>query len=376
VLSLSRPLRYFLAYDAALLTAVLGVFIRALFGSLRRRAKRMGLRDAKPGAVTFVQRFSSALGLNVHFHTLALDGVYTPDGTFHMLGPPTDAEIAHLCATVARRVHRLLVRRGRVPDEASAAADPLAEREPLLAAVSAASIEGRIATGPRAGLSVQRVGDQVDVEEAETAPRSSLCAAAYGFSLHAGVLVPARDRRRLERLCRYVARPPIATERLSELADGRIAYELKRKWSDGTSFVIFRPQELLEKLVALTPRPQANTVRYFGVLAARARLRPTVIRDRRTPAPTPPPSAPPPPGSPPPIRDRYLTWPELMRRTFEVDVLVCPRCSGRMKIIAAITDPDVIRAFLDSLGIPREDVTPAPARPPPDAENGLVFAFD
>jgi hypothetical protein len=47
-----------------------------------------------------------------------------------------------------------------------------------------------------------------------------------------------------------------------------------------------------------------------------------------------------------------------------------------MKIIAAITDPDVIRAFLDSVGIPREDVTPAPARPPPDADDRLVFAFD
>jgi hypothetical protein len=172
----------------------------------------------------------------------------------------------------------------------------------------------------------------------------------------------------------YVARPPIATERLSELPDGRIAYELKRKWSDGTSFVLFQPQELLEKLVALTPRPQANTVRYHGVLAARARLRQTVIRDRRTPAPPPPPSVSPP--QPPPMRDRYLPWAELMRRTFEVDVLVCPRCSGRMKILAAATDPDVIRFFLDSLGIPREDVTPAPARPPPDSDDALDLAFE
>src|SRR5574341_1174023 len=108
------------------------------------------------------------------------------------------------------------------------------------------------------------------------------------------------------------------------------------------------------------------------MLAPHARLRPKLIRDRRTSAPTSPPSAPPP--EPPPMRDRYLPWAELMRRTFEVDVLVCPRCSGRMKIIAAITDPDVIRAFLDALGIPREDVTPAPARPPPDPEDGLPLA--
>jgi len=366
-----------LAYDAALCSAVLGVFIRALFGSLRRRARRAGLRDARPGAVTFVQRFSSALSLNVHFHTLALDGVYTQDGAFHVLGPPTDREIARLCATVARRIHRLLARRGRLPDEVSAAADPLAEREPLLAAVAAASIEGRVATGPRAGLPVQRVGDRVDVEDGDDEPtRIPFCAAVHGFSLHAAVLVPGRDRRRLEHVCRYVARPPIAAERLSELPDGRLAYELKKCWSDGTTHVIFRPTELIEKLVALVPRPQANTVRYHGVLAAHARLRQKVVHDRRTPAPAPPPSSPPPPGPPPPMRDRYLPWAELMRRTFAVDVLVCPRCSGRMAIIAAITDPGVIRAFLDALGVPSQDATPAPARPPPDLADGLSLAFE
>ena len=38
---------------------------------------------------------------------------------------------------------------------------------------------------------------------------------APGFSLHANVDVPAHDRLRLERLCRYVARPAVALERLS-----------------------------------------------------------------------------------------------------------------------------------------------------------------
>jgi hypothetical protein len=46
------------------------------------------------------------------------------------------------------------------------------------------------------------------------------CASIDGMSRHANVAVPARDRRRLERLCRYVARPPVATDALSRLADG------------------------------------------------------------------------------------------------------------------------------------------------------------
>ena len=65
------------------------------------------------------------------------------------------------------------------------------------------------------------------------------------MSLHADVAVPARDRARLERLCRYVARPPIATERLSLLEDGRLLYRLKRRWRDGTTHLVFAPPSTL-----------------------------------------------------------------------------------------------------------------------------------
>jgi hypothetical protein len=68
VLSLPFALRYRLAYDAALTSAVLGVFVRTVFASLRRRArKKRGVTRGKCGAVTFVQRFGDALNLNVHF---------------------------------------------------------------------------------------------------------------------------------------------------------------------------------------------------------------------------------------------------------------------------------------------------------------------
>ena len=57
---------------------MLGVFVRTVYASLRRRARRQwGVARGQCGAVTFVQRFGDALNLNVHFHTLALDGVYT-----------------------------------------------------------------------------------------------------------------------------------------------------------------------------------------------------------------------------------------------------------------------------------------------------------
>jgi putative transposase/transposase-like zinc-binding protein len=319
VLSLPRPLRYRLAYDAALCSAVLGVFLRAVFGWLRRRAQRAGVSGGKPGAVTQIQRFGSAINANLHLHSLVLDGVYDDRARFHALPPPTQRDVEKICATIARRVRRLLARRG-LADES--AADALAEQEPLLSGVCAASIQGLVATGDRAGGAVQRVGDQV--EEDEPSPRPSrLCAQVAGFNLEAAVVVPARDRRRLETLCKYISRPPIAADRLSELSDGRLSYELKKRWSDGTTHVLFRPTELIEKLVALVPAPQKNLLRYHGVLAARARLRPQVVAAARPDpivleeAPAPGPVTPPRPG-------RYMSWADLLKMVFQFDVLCCP----------------------------------------------------
>ncbi len=63
VLSVPFALRYRLAYDAEMVTAVLGVFIRALFGLYRRMARDYGIDQTQCGAVTFAQRFGSAANL-------------------------------------------------------------------------------------------------------------------------------------------------------------------------------------------------------------------------------------------------------------------------------------------------------------------------
>ena len=89
--------------------------------------------------------------------------------------------------------------------------------------------------------------------------------------------VTGTDREGLERLCRYVARPAIATERLSELPDGRIAYELRHPWSDGTLRVVFEPLSFLEKLAALIPPPGAHLVTSHGVLAPAAVMRRRIL---------------------------------------------------------------------------------------------------
>src|SRR5437870_1529743 len=125
VLTLPYPLRYRCAYDAKLTTEVLRAFLRALFAELRRRVRRhWGVRAEQCGAVTFLQRFGSALNLNLHFHTLALDGAYPyPDEhgetpRFFALRPPRHDEVMRVLAGTARRIARLLESRAEEEDDA------------------------------------------------------------------------------------------------------------------------------------------------------------------------------------------------------------------------------------------------------------------
>jgi hypothetical protein len=163
VLSLPHRLRYLLAWDHTLCRAVLAVYARVLLSFQRRRARGRGLRGGHSGCVTVIQRFGGGLNLNVHFHTLVLDGVFTEGegGTLHFrpLPPPTDEEVGVVLAAIYPRVGRLLCRRGFAPGDAEISApDPVAEASPMLAGISSASIQGRIALGPRAGARVWRVG--------------------------------------------------------------------------------------------------------------------------------------------------------------------------------------------------------------------------
>ena len=121
-----------------------------------------------------------------------------------------------------------------------------------------------------------RLGDQIDGDSLD-ALQSPRCAMISGFSVHANVCIEARDRMRLERLCRYAGRPAVATERLTELPDGRLLYRLKRPWRDGTSTVIFERQDFMTKLAVLVPAPRAHLTRYHGVLGPSALWRPLII---------------------------------------------------------------------------------------------------
>jgi hypothetical protein len=185
---------------------------------------------------------------------------------------------------------------------------------------------------------------------------------------------------------------------------GEFLPPLRRTWRDGTRAIRLSPIELLEKLAAMIPKPRINLLVYHGAFAPNARLRREAVRraqdgtgdgastspsgtacpddaapgNRSTAVDTPaglPPcgsaadgalgSTPPAAASPPRrgyTRPRHYPWADLLRRTFAIDVLACPGCGGRLRLLATIADPRVIAKILRHLGLPVEVPVPTPAR--------------
>jgi hypothetical protein len=240
------------------------------------------------------------------------------------------------------------------------------------------------------------------------------------MSLHADVSVPGRDRKRLQKLARYVVRSPLALDRLEALPDGRLAYRFKTPWRDGTTHVLMERHELLERLAPLIPPPRAHQVRYHGILAPCASGRDRVVpatdragaatgtspggdrsngaatekgeaetrpslesehrpalegaaisnaetgshapqgaREDRVPGPTKPVESHPPASA----RRQRLPWADLLQRVFGIEARRC-RCGETMRVMAAITEPAVAQRILACMGLPPRAPPLVPASSP------------
>jgi hypothetical protein len=97
------------------------------------------------------------------------------------------------------------------------------------------------------------------------------------------VVVGAADRAGLQRLCRYVARPPLSASRLEVLEGGQVRVHLKRPWADGTAYISMTRLAFLERLASLVPPPRKQRVALIDWLtdalqaAAGLRVTPTLL---------------------------------------------------------------------------------------------------
>jgi hypothetical protein len=365
VVSVPIQLRYWMASSQDL-TAMVHTIIRTTIGQYYvNKAVTRGFERAnmQPGSVTFIQRFGSAINLNLHFHCVFLEGVYidrTEAGLtprFVTGEPPTDADIAAVITKISHRVMRKLCQLGYLEAGLDATVatdyDPLRDDAPELARTMAASVQQRIAFGERTGQQVRRIGAGFGSEGERPLLSGALCASVHGFSLHANTQVPAHRRDQLERLIRYTARGAVSLERLEQDANGDLVYTFTHPWSDGTTGIRLSPVELLEKLAALVPLPRVHLVRYGGCLASHSHLRGAIIPTPRQQGideeatDT---------GSP------RWTWARLLKRVFALDMARCPWCQrGALRIIAAITHGEVIRKILQHLQRAADPLPIAPA---------------
>ena len=204
------------------------------------------------------------------------------------------------------------------------------------------SITYRVAVGPQAGRKVFALQTlpacEVD-DYADTVGKVS------GFSLHAGVAAGCDERKKLERLCRYISRPAVAEKRLSLTPGGNIGYQLTTPYPDGTTHVIFDPLDFMARLAALVPRPRANLTRFHGVFVPNSKNRALVTPARHgkgnkrqeTNKTDESASA---------NRHAAMTWAQRLKRVFNINMTNCEACGGSAKVIASIEDPVVIKQIL------------------------------
>jgi Putative transposase/Transposase zinc-binding domain len=363
VVTFPFELRARLAYDGKLLGAVTRIAIDSVLGFYKRRMRDEEGLAGQSGAVSVVQRVNSDLRLNPHLHAILLDGVFVNNGSpvFHPLTELDDSDLADLLQVIRVRVLGFLERKGIVESrhELTLLDDDFAERDPALAQLAVAAVAGLLPAGPdvrqRPPIALR---GQPGIEV--TGP---LSVAEMGFSLHAATTASADDARGREALVRYALRPPIAQERLKMLPNELVRLELKRPFSDGTIAIDLDPLSLLCRLAASVPCPGFHLVHYSGVLGAASKLRALVVPP--VPADTPCATSHSHGTRAATHRSVYRPYAELMRRTFKIDVEICPSCGGRLKLKALVIEAHNIERLLRHLGEPLQPPRPSPARDPP-----------
>ena len=246
----------------------------------------LGRKDALPGMVVSIQTFGSFANFHPHLHALITDGALLPGGAFVPL-PFLDTDVLSemFRRMVLKRLHR---------------AERLSEgfRDSLLPWVHS------------------------------------------GFSVYARQVIDADDRDQLERIARYLTRPPLAIGSVRQDPMGQVVLTTPPDPRTGATAATLDPIEWLHAICTQIPDPRQHLVRYLGAYANRVRKR--YVTDRSEPEPAPAPERHEDDADPAFTQSRRASWARLLRKILEVDPLLCPRCNVETKIVSVITDPGTV----------------------------------
>lgn len=267
------PLRTFLGFDPELTSDLLAQFLSIVFALLRRKARReigKNVGRLEPGGITAIQRWSSFLDLNLHFHCLVTDGVFYRDPEtksirFHRVAPPTPAEIAAVAWKMCRKTCSRLMRRGMWKDLEDPKGDTAGETK-----------YGCVSLGSRkkSRRRLVRFFGKAGHEEADEPEEVD---GAAPFDVYAGDATAVGDRESLRKLVEYILSPPFTYGQVTRAEDGRVHFRPKRPRRDGTQHRVFEPLEFMHTLATMVPRPRLHTTRFHGVYARRHAFRREVV---------------------------------------------------------------------------------------------------
>ena len=159
-----------------------------------------------------------------------------------------------------------------------------------------------------------------------------------GFAVYCGNRIYPKEASSTENMARYIIRASFSQERMKYYPDeAKVSYQSKY----GKDTKEFSSLEWMAALVSHIPDRGGQTVRYLGCYsnATRGRLKKEenqpqfhIIEDE----------------SP---KNLNRSWARLIKKIYEVDPLLCPKCGGDMRIIAFIDDYKIVKKILDYLGI-------------------------
>jgi len=188
-----------------------------------------------------------------------------------------------------------------------------------------------------------------------------------GFSVDDSVRVEPEDEKAMERMARYMLRPPLCLGRMS-YAEGADEVVYRRKTSNGQPGreERFDALDFLARVISQIQEPKLQAMQHLGhysnVSRGRRRkgkeaaLTPSHPRDQEDDGLT-----------VAQRRTRRRAWARLVRRVYEVDPLRCPSCGGEMRIISVILEHKVITEILSHLA--QKGIQPGRAPPGHEASS-------
>ena len=177
-----------------------------------------------------------------------------------------------------------------------------------------------------------------------------------GFSVHNQVRVAAGDTEGRKSLAGYMLRAPFSLEKITyDAARGMVIYRSKLHATLRRNFQVMPGAQWLELLCRHVPNRHEHMVRYYGRYSSRTRG-----SEQKRPGMDEPDAEIPHPSR----QSARAAWAKLIRKVYEVDPVLCPKCGAQMRVIALVEEPAVIERILSWLGL-REPL-PASGPAPPE----------